>query len=65
MNAPYEYVSFNADDPCELPLQHFESLKEISLQYEKSVQNLSNMFRRSNIISVNENIKIERFRREK
>ena len=60
----YEYVVFETNDVYELPIKYFTSIRKIAQYYNVSHSNISEQLRKSNVAKINNELSIEKFRKE-
>ena len=57
----YTYVVFKSHDIYELPIKYYESLAQISKDYNIPKSTITSRFKKGNIIKLNDKYKLERF----
>ena len=57
----YQYVLFNGNDVYELPIKYYDSLAQISKDYNIPKSTITSRFKKGNIIKLNNKYKLERF----
>ena len=58
----YTYVVFKSHDVYELPIKYYDTVSQISKDYNIPKSTISARFKKGNIIKLNENYKLERFK---